>query len=576
MLVIMSGFQSNELLIFMLNIIMTVLLIHWPLALTLVVSGLVAASLVFKWTMGEIILTNQATPLSFQLGYGLLLFSSFLIALFRFKQANKKLADKHAYLLYSHQETTQNLIKSRRYEERFSKALDIEGVEALNQVVTLSKHLQNQANLIDPKLLSTSLQETLADWKEKLITTTHYLKILAHRTTAYLRLEVATAPMASLLHQAMELLQVQEIEPVPQINIQNHSQTKELEADLNKIKQLLVNAILYAHAKQAFDQKPILLGISDTILSYPISSVAGHIKQIRALAFTITTANKLPAIAPIYLGNVEQPGLGISQLQPDLLITTNQRIVEAHYGHLSLGNQEADTTQLYVIPNYLREIRPKDMDAPQMDVDADQPVSDENYPGAVEQEAALLDAVKTKSTADIAMVQKALKLIKKYHGPVKRKSGEPFYLHPVAVARIVIDYTQDPDTIISALLHDVVEDTALSLPQIGLMFNTRIQRIVDGVTHLDSNFNTLYKVQLAAHENIRKLLEREDDGVLYVKLADRVHNMRTIQGHSSLVKQKKIAEETLQFFVPIAQHLGLMQAMEELKKLSSEVLNRQK
>ncbi|NEJ83670.1 HD domain-containing protein, partial [Rhizobium leguminosarum] len=158
-------------------------------------------------------------------------------------------------------------------------------------------------------------------------------------------------------------------------------------------------------------------------------------------------------------------------------------------------------------PRQVREVRPKEMDIPQMDVDAFQPISDENYPGAAEQEAALVEAIKSKTKADLKLVDKALKIIKKYHGPVRRKSGEPFYLHPVAVASIALEYTQDADTIIAALLHDLVEDTAFSLPQVGLMFNTRIQRIVDGVTHLYSNFNTLHKIKLAAHENIKKLLE---------------------------------------------------------------------
>lgn len=89
-------------------------------------------------------------------------------------------------------------------------------------------------------------------------------------------------------------------------------------------------------------------------------------------------------------------------------------------------------------------------------------------------------------------MHKAIRLIKQYHGAVKRKSGEPFYLHPIVVAQIVRDYTQDEDTTISALLHDLVEDAEVSLVQIGLMFNPTVQRIVDGMIHLASNLKTLY------------------------------------------------------------------------------------
>ncbi|HAN49775.1 MAG TPA: hypothetical protein DCQ08_02005 [Amoebophilaceae bacterium] len=105
-------------------------------------------------------------------------------------------------------------------------------------------------------------------------------------------------------------------------------------------------------------------------------------------------------------------------------------------------------------------------------------------------------------------------------------------------------------------------------------FNDSVQHIVDGVTHLESNIKTQKRVSLSSHENIQKLLGVEDNRVLYVKLADRLHNMRTIEGHQSLAKQKKIAEETLQFFVPIARYLKLQPIEKELQQLASEVLNK--
>lgn len=251
---------------------------------------------------------------------------------------------------------------------------------------------------------------------------------------------------------------------------------------------------------------------------------------------------------------------------------TNQRIVAAHYGYASLETLADATAQIYVIPLQLREVRPKDMDILEIEVDGTQhAVADESYPGAAEQEEKLLATIQSKTNADLAVIKKAIKLIKYYHGPVKRKSGEPFYLHPLAVAQIVLDYTKDEDTIVGALLHDTVEDTELPLAQIGFMFNARVQRIVDGVTHLDSNLNTLHKVKLAPHENIQQLLEATDKQVLYVKLADRMHNMRTIQGHRSVAKRKLIAHETLQFFVPIARNLKLLQAAKELKEICAAV-----
>ena len=99
--------------------------------------------------------------------------------------------------------------------------------------------------------------------------------------------------------------------------------------------------------------------------------------------------------------------------------------------------------------------------------------------------------------------------------------------------------------------------------------------VSDGVTHLDSLAKVVYRLQLGEHENFMQLLDAEDKRVLYVKLADRTHNMRTIQGHSKVAKQKQIAGETIAFFVPVAKYLGLIDLAAELQKRSEEVMNKE-
>ena len=141
------------------------------------------------------------------------------------------------------------------------------------------------------------------------------------------------------------------------------------------------------------------------------------------------------------------------------------------------------------------------------------------------------------------------------------------------MAHIVLAYNQDEATVLGALLHDTVEDTPMLLENIETMFGQAVAGIVDGVTHLESNKDTVYKVKLSTHENICQLLEVSDQRVLYVKLADRMHNMRTIQYKPAASQQKK-AEETLQFFVPLAEKLGLPAAAAELKELCLAVLHK--
>jgi (p)ppGpp synthase/HD superfamily hydrolase len=143
----------------------------------------------------------------------------------------------------------------------------------------------------------------------------------------------------------------------------------------------------------------------------------------------------------------------------------------------------------------------------------------------------------------------------------------------LAVAQIVLEYNQDEATILGALLHDTVEDTAMLLENIDMMFGPEVVKIVDGVTHFESLKDSFYKIKLSTHENILMLLKLEDKRALYVKIADRMHNLRTIEGHRSQVKKQQIAEETLQFFVPLAQALGLEQAVTELQARSAKILN---
>jgi (p)ppGpp synthase/HD superfamily hydrolase len=224
-------------------------------------------------------------------------------------------------------------------------------------------------------------------------------------------------------------------------------------------------------------------------------------------------------------------------------------------------------TQVYVLPSDVREVCPSTMDhwqvAPPTEIT---PVVE--FP----LETNFVKEVLAKTRMEGGLLQEALQLIKQYHAGSSCVTEGPSYLHPIAVANILLGYSQDPDTLLAALLHDTIDTTRLSWHHIALRFNPVVKRIVEGVTSVDSRLSSFKKIQLSAHETILKLLEAKDERVLYVKLADRLHHMRTIEGHPSLAKQKKIAEETLQFFVPMAWSLGLKPIAEELQERCFAVL----
>ena len=158
------------------------------------------------------------------------------------------------------------------------------------------------------------------------------------------------------------------------------------------------------------------------------------------------------------------------------------------------------------------------------------------------------------------------------HGKQKRASGAPYFSHPLEVAGILADYKFDSKTIITALLHDVVEDTGRDLKDIKVNFGNEISYLVDGVTKLSKFEGRSAKSNQA--ENFRKLLlaTSKDIRVLLVKLADRLHNMRTIAHIKDNEKRKKISFETLEIYAPLAERLGMQEVRTELDDLSFSVI----
>jgi guanosine-3',5'-bis(diphosphate) 3'-pyrophosphohydrolase len=174
---------------------------------------------------------------------------------------------------------------------------------------------------------------------------------------------------------------------------------------------------------------------------------------------------------------------------------------------------------------------------------------------------------------DEVLIHKAYILSKTAHGNQKRHSGDPYFSHPLAVAEILADLKLDQESIITALLHDVVEDTEITIEEIEKDFGEGIARLVDGVTKLGKIESVPSNERVA--ENFRKLAlaMSEDIRVLIVKLADRLHNMRTLFYVPS--KEKKItkAKESLDIYAPLAGRIGLSKIKDELQELSFEILD---
>ncbi len=205
--------------------------------------------------------------------------------------------------------------------------------------------------------------------------------------------------------------------------------------------------------------------------------------------------------------------------------------------------------------------------APSHQADALKPHSPPLLPADSEDSALSLRLKQYLKPPDIAQVWEGYRFAFKAHDGVIRKTGEPYITHPVSVACILAELHMDVPTILAALLHDVVEDTPVTTAEINEIFGQQVADLVDGLTKLDKiEFQNASEAQA---ENFRKMLlaMSQDVRVILVKLADRLHNMQTLEAMKP-EKQKRIAKETLDIYAPIANRLGLNAIYQELEDLS--------
>ena len=184
----------------------------------------------------------------------------------------------------------------------------------------------------------------------------------------------------------------------------------------------------------------------------------------------------------------------------------------------------------------------------------------------------LKKAIDINKGYDVEKIERAYDLAARAHAEQKRATGEPYIIHPVAAAMITVQLGMDTDTVVAALLHDVVEDTPVTLDEIKKEFGPDVATMVDGVTKL-SKIKFVSKEEAQA-ENVRKMMiaMAKDVRVIIVKLADRLHNMRTIDA-KPVEKQRRTAHETMEIYAPLAHRLGIRPIMEELEDRCIRILD---
>src|SRR5205809_6104583 len=182
------------------------------------------------------------------------------------------------------------------------------------------------------------------------------------------------------------------------------------------------------------------------------------------------------------------------------------------------------------------------------------------------------DLAANRPNDDLEIVRKAYDFSQKHHAGQTRASGEPYLVHPLEVACVLAEMKMDPAAIAAGLLHDSVEDTSVTIVDIRKEFGEQVAHIVEGVTKIGRiDFSSREEQQA---ENLRKMMLAmvDDIRVVLIKLADRLHNMRTLE-HLPEERRHKIAEETLEIYAPIAHRLGMGKIRGELEDLGFRFLD---
>ena len=297
-IVLLSGFAPVPRLVLMLHVIITVMLSSYRVVLSLAAIGVTAAVIFFKAVIGNAVPLSDAFSIPFQIGYALLLFVTVLIALLRSKHANEVWREQAKFFSEAYSSNLQELLKAVKVEERFAKSLDIEGIQELEKTAKASQHLVDHfTHLVQRIPLQEEYEKDILGVKDRLATTAQYLNQVVHRATTYLRLNLSTVSVKEMVSKTLMKVYFNDIAEEPNIIVRFTSQieSKIIQADVERLKDLFFNAISYTLREVSDTKRRVFISLDETKLVYKLNSVAGHNKTVPALRITITTLSNIPA-----------------------------------------------------------------------------------------------------------------------------------------------------------------------------------------------------------------------------------------------------------------------------------------
>ena len=546
-LLILGDFHPVHVALFLGHGVFALLCLRTSLSLLTMVLGTGAGFLVL-WLWGPVGVLESLPFVG--LGYGGIVVVGLLLLLFAYLQRNTTLVQEKNSFKHQHRYANNRWYALRAAPTRFMLALEEAnpaGFVAIKQRgELLLENLRTHADALPKPLLkeAEALTTSLSD------SVVHLEKVFdrVHRMQQFHQRVIGTS---SFLEHALKRLQEAGLTVV----LENRAKDEKLQCDVSQLLSVLEAVCL--RLKVDNPSAPYLvLHVDDVGLTYPYNS-----RKVEGLAFGLSTRDSLLHAASRYeVGEVRD------YLRAPFDEAVHEQlsvVVEGvHYGVLDLS--DVPHTYRLVIPRRLHEIRPKE--APvcwrPKEVSMDQRWSVHLAEGSFWQAV-----YHHAQSYDLDRLEAAVRCMKESHGGQYRSSKEPYVIHPFIVATYYAQYTSNEDGLVAALLHDVVEDTEVSLESLGVQFGSRVKELVARLSNL--HLEGFVKYRLSNRRSKASALSSSGDRVaMLIKLCDRLHNMETL-GNMSEDRRYKKSEETVKVFVPLAEALGLSDLAARLLALSS-------
>lgn len=539
-LMILNQFHFMHVMLFMTNLTLATWLIHWPFLLLLSGLGISLAIYFVHNILGQVIHLSSLGFPQYVIIYGAGLFSFCLILLAYQKLEKKKLADRSLTLEELHHTTKIALIKLKTAPERFVRHLNRSSHDifetAYERTIGLQKRIMQTAlPEVEKESINREVGTLIAQIKDSAVHLEKVIDLIENEQT----LQQSSMRLKDFIDKLVD--RAGSLPDPVRLACINLSSVEDFQIDFSRVYDFFLETLTHMkhYNPNSFD---FFLHVQDTQLTYPSTHDTTY--ALPGIAFFFTTEVNTPLIDVSY--PCSDAAIPFPDLESDWYATQAANILYSHYGYVDV--EKAPQSYFFVVPVDVSHIRPNLVE----DTKGNR-FSKESLEKTFREELAFWETVNRTNQYDLLAIKSAVELMKSSHKDQGRLTEEPFYIHPLIVARYVCEANGTQEALLAALLHDTVEDTNTSPEEIGKEFGPRVKELVIRLSHMAVGFKK-YNLKVD-HDKTQALDSCGDKEAVLIKLCDQLHNMETLQTVPSQKREQKICR-CMAIYVPLARKYG--------------------